>query len=78
MLVRVLTELGSFCVAELQICQPDGPFSAPWRFCVSALNLFPKAMLKPSHSKRCRDCRAPPNRAKRLECGAFTAAFARG
>ena len=32
-------------------------------------------MLKPSHSKRCRDCRAFPNRAKRLECGAFTAAF---
>jgi len=56
---------------------PDGLCSARWRFCVSALNLFPKAMLKSSHSKRCRDCRASPNRARRLECGAFTAAFFR-
>ena len=34
-------------------------------------------MLKPPHSKRWRDCHASPNLAKRLECGAFTAAFAR-
>ena len=31
--------------------------------------------LKPPHSKRDRDCRASPNRAKRLDCGVFTAAF---
>jgi len=33
--------------------------------------------LKPPHSKRCRDHAASSNLAKRLDCGAFTAAFAR-
>jgi hypothetical protein len=35
----------------------------------------PKAGLKPPHSKRWRDGRAFSNRAKRLDCDAFTAAF---
>ena len=34
-----------------------------------------KAVLKPPHSRRWLDGRASPNLAKRLECGAFTAAF---
>ncbi len=34
-----------------------------------------KAVLKPPQSKRCRDIPASLNRAKRLDCGAFTAAF---
>jgi hypothetical protein len=34
-----------------------------------------KAVLKPPHSRRWRDHRASPHRAKRLDCGAFTAAF---
>jgi predicted GH43/DUF377 family glycosyl hydrolase len=36
-----------------------------------------KAVLKPPHSKRWRDCRATSHLAKRLECGTFTAAFVR-
>ncbi len=36
-----------------------------------------KAVLKPPHSKRQRDHHTPPNHAQRLDCGAFTAAFAR-
>jgi hypothetical protein len=40
-----------------------------------ALNPSTKAVLKPPHSKRWRDGLAPTNFAKRLECGAFTAAF---
>jgi len=36
-----------------------------------------KAVLKPPHSKRLRDCRTALNLAERVECGAFTAAFAR-
>jgi hypothetical protein len=36
-----------------------------------------KAVLKPPHSKRWRDCQASSDLAKRLECGAFTAAFVR-
>jgi hypothetical protein len=35
-----------------------------------------KAVLKPPHSRRWRECQTHSNRAKRLECGAFTAAFA--
>jgi hypothetical protein len=34
-----------------------------------------KAVLKSPHSKRWRDCGAASGFAKRLECGAFTAAF---
>ena len=34
-----------------------------------------KAVLKPPHSKRYRACRTTSNLAKRLECGAFTAAL---
>jgi len=34
-------------------------------------------VLKPPHSKRWRDCDAASSLAKRMECGAFTAAFAR-
>jgi hypothetical protein len=34
-----------------------------------------KAVLKPPHSRRWRDCREASTFAKRLECGAFTAAF---
>jgi hypothetical protein len=34
-----------------------------------------KAVLKPPHSRRWRDHQAFPHRAKRLDCGAFTAAF---
>ena len=36
---------------------------------------LPKAALKPPHSKRCRAGPVPSTFAKRLECGAFTAAF---
>jgi hypothetical protein len=36
-----------------------------------------KAVLKPPHSRRWRDYRTSPNFAKRLDCGAFTAAIAR-
>ena len=39
------------------------------------MNPGSKAALKPPHSKRWRDCPAPANRAKRLECGGFSAAF---
>ena len=38
----------------------------------------PKAVLKPPHSGRWRDCRTSPNLAKRLDCGVFTAAFLAG
>jgi hypothetical protein len=34
-----------------------------------------RAVLKTRVLQTLRDCRAFPNRAKRLECGAFTAAF---
>jgi hypothetical protein len=34
-----------------------------------------KAALKTPQSKRYRDCRAPANFAKRLDCGVFSAAF---
>jgi len=43
------------------------------RLCVEELPT--EAVLKPPHSKRWRDSPGPSNRAKRLECGAFTAAF---
>jgi C1A family cysteine protease len=36
-----------------------------------------KAVLKTPQSKRWRECQVLPNRAKRLDCGAFTAAFGR-
>jgi hypothetical protein len=36
-----------------------------------------RAVLKPPHSKRWRDFQTQANRAKRLECGAFTAALVR-
>ena len=39
------------------------------------VNLESKAVLKPPQSKRYRDCRELSNLAKRLDCGAFTAAF---
>jgi hypothetical protein len=42
------------------------------------MNLEPKAVLKPPHSKRWRAGPALSNLAKRLECGAFTAAFRPG
>jgi len=45
------------------------------RHCAFALNPSTKAVLKPPHSKRWRNELAPANFAKRLECGAFTAAF---
>jgi hypothetical protein len=35
----------------------------------------PNAGLKSPHSTRCRACRTSSNFAKRLDCGAFTAAF---
>jgi hypothetical protein len=34
-----------------------------------------KAVLKPPQSRRWRDHQVSPHRAKRLDCGAFTAAF---
>jgi hypothetical protein len=34
-----------------------------------------KAVLKPPQSRRWRDCRGTTDCAKRLDCGAFTAAF---
>jgi hypothetical protein len=37
--------------------------------------LSSKAVLKPPHSKRWRDSRAAQSVAKRLDCGAFTAAI---
>jgi hypothetical protein len=40
-----------------------------------ALSSVTKAMLKSSHSRRSRDCLASLHIAKRLECGAFTAAL---
>ena len=36
-----------------------------------------RAALKRPQSKRCRDCRTLANRAKRMDCGVFTAAFSR-
>ncbi len=39
------------------------------------MNLETEAVLKPPHSRRWRDYRRASNFAKRLECGAFTAAF---
>jgi hypothetical protein len=39
------------------------------------MNLWTKTVLKPPYSKRWRDCRGTADFAKRLECGAFTAAF---
>jgi hypothetical protein len=39
------------------------------------MNLGAKAVLKPPHSTRWRDCRGTFDFAKRLECGAFTAAI---
>jgi hypothetical protein len=39
------------------------------------LNLGAKAVLKTPQSTRWRDCRGASDCAKRLECGAFTAAF---
>jgi hypothetical protein len=36
-----------------------------------------KAVLKPPHSTRWRDYRGTSDFAKRLDCGAFTAAFGR-
>jgi hypothetical protein len=38
-------------------------------------NLEARAVLKPPQSKRWRDCWSDSNFAKRLDCGAFTAAF---
>jgi hypothetical protein len=55
--------------------------TAPRRFRTAEIALFlfatprPKAVLKPPHSKRCRDQPATLNLAKRLDCGVFTAAF---
>jgi hypothetical protein len=40
-----------------------------------AMNLGIRAVLKPPQSRRWRGCRRASNFAKRLECGAFTAAF---
>jgi hypothetical protein len=39
------------------------------------MNLEAKAVLKPPHSTRLRDCRRAFDFAQRLDCGAFTAAF---
>jgi hypothetical protein len=39
------------------------------------MNLGARAVLKPPHSRRWRDCRGALDFAKRLECGVFTAAF---
>ncbi len=39
------------------------------------MNLGTKAVLKPPQSKRWRDHRGASDFAKRLDCGAFTAAF---
>jgi hypothetical protein len=40
-----------------------------------SLSSVPKAVLKPPQSKRCRDYSTALNYAKRLDCGAFTAAL---
>jgi hypothetical protein len=40
-----------------------------------SINRGAKAVLKPPHSTRWRDCQAASEFAKRLECGAFTAAL---
>ena len=52
---------------------------APARHAMEPANIFKpaKAVLKPPHSKRWRDCQAASKPAKRLERGAFTAAFVR-
>jgi hypothetical protein len=43
--------------------------------CLSVRAPHRKAVLKPPQSKRWREGPAAANRAKRLDCGAFTAAF---
>lgn len=43
-----------------------------------SLCLGPKAVPKPPHTRRYRDCFVLPDRAKRLDCGAFTAALSQG
>ena len=44
--------------------------------CATGLPMkFVKAVLKTRAVQTLRDCRTPSNRAKRLDCGAFTAAL---
>src|SRR6266576_2181876 len=60
--------------AETQRSSPV--FPAPWRLGVLALKSSrPKAELKTRAVQTLRDCRTFANLAKRLACGAFTAAF---
>jgi len=42
---------------------------------IQATPCVPKAVLKTHAVQTLRECHASPNRAERLECGAFTAAF---
>jgi len=49
------------------MCELDSVL-AGWR-------LLLKAVLKTHAVQTLRECRASPNRAERLECGVFTAAF---
>jgi hypothetical protein len=46
--------------------------------CTAAESRRKKAALKPPQSRRWRDCRTSSNLAKRLDCGAFTAAIPAG
>ena len=60
--------------------RPNHYYSYPIRDGISvATRDWPcqQAVLKPPHSRRWRNRRTSPNFAKRLDCGAFTAAIAR-
>src|SRR6266487_4099705 len=57
------------------------PFDLPRRRAADFRNpqtRIRRAVLKTRAVQTLRDYRTPPNRAKRLDCGAFTAAFGRG
>jgi hypothetical protein len=60
--------------AQPDLTSPHQLTSEFWR-CPLSMSLGPKAVLKPPHSKRCRDGLACRNFAKRLECVRFTGAF---
>ena len=61
----------------LEAVSPVAVRQDPCGFLFTASPPLPKAVLKPPHSKRCRAGPAPSTFAKRLDCGAFTAAFSR-
>ena len=61
----------------LEAVSPVAVRQDPCGFLFTASPPLPMAVLKLPHSKRCRADPVPSIFAKRLECGAFTAAFSR-